>query len=675
MAVVPNKQTSPCRPPDVPAGSPTGIRRSKATRWRVGVLIGVHLLFALHIAHLWTSGSTLTPVEPSEAMEFSKHSVVNAGLVFFAVAILATLVFGRFFCGWGCHIVALQDLARAFLIKLGIHPKPLRSRALALVPLVAFIYMFLFPIAYRIWIGDSFDEGHNAFFTSDFWRTFPGLAIALLTFAICGFAIVYFLGAKGFCTYACPYGAIFGAVDHLAPGRIRVTDACEGCGHCTIACTSNVAVHKEVRDFGMVVDAGCMKCMDCVSVCPKDALYFGFGKPGLGAKPRREPKKRAAAWSLPEEVFFAVAFLVAFFAFRGLYSATPFLLSLGIGSIAALATLYAWRLVSRTEVRLQNLTLKDGRLTRSGWGFAAAFSAFALFWVHSGWIQFHTNRAESAMVSLEAASRRFRSPNPAPLDAMEREQLASLVRHNGLAERYGLVPTSEGAYRTAYTYLFERDLDNYDHWLGQAVELEQHRDKIVHEYAGFLASVKSDLVGAERMFRRATEITDQPAQAALRLAQFLANNKGDIAASRGAAAEGLAKEPNSAELHAHLGALSMVQGDATAAKASFQEAVELAPAQFDIRNRLVQLLFMEGSVEPALQLLRDAVELTPQGATEHAALGFGALSAGRLDEAEAAFERARELDADGTTGAQEGLGEVRRLRSGPGAPSKTAKKP
>ena len=35
---------------------------------------------------------------------------------------------------------------------------------------------------------------------------------------------------------------------------------------------------------GMVVDPGCMKCMDCVSVCPNDALYFGFGPLPIGLK-------------------------------------------------------------------------------------------------------------------------------------------------------------------------------------------------------------------------------------------------------------------------------------------------------------------------------------------------------------------------------------------------------
>src|SRR5207244_4171 len=85
------------------------------------------------------------------------------------------------------------------------------------------------------------------------------------------FMTVYFLGNKGFCTYACPYGGVFGLVDKVAPGRIRVTDACEECGHCTAVCTSNVIVHAEVKKYGMVVDPGCMKCMDCVSVCPNDA--------------------------------------------------------------------------------------------------------------------------------------------------------------------------------------------------------------------------------------------------------------------------------------------------------------------------------------------------------------------------------------------------------------------
>ena len=265
--------------------APPKIRRSPAGRWRALVLIGVHLLMAVHIAHWLRGGSTLTPVEPSEAMEFSKHSIVNAGLIFFALAILSTLVLGRWFCGWGCHLVALQDLSRWLLLKLRIRPGPLRAGLLATVPLVAFLYMFVGPVVYRVLAGDSFALRGVHLTTDRFWATFPSWLPAALTFASCGLVIIYFLGAKGFCTYGCPYGAIFGAVDQLSPWRIRVTDACKGCGHCTAVCSSNVRVHQEVRDYGMVVDPGCMKCLDCVNVCPNDALYFGLGTPAMFAKP------------------------------------------------------------------------------------------------------------------------------------------------------------------------------------------------------------------------------------------------------------------------------------------------------------------------------------------------------------------------------------------------------
>ncbi len=139
--------------------------------------------------------------------------------------------------------------------------------------------------------------------TEHFWATFPGWTIGALTFLICGFVIVYFLGAKGFCTYACPYGAVFTLADRVAPMRIRVTDACQGCGHCTASCTSNVQVKSEVRQFGMVVDDGCMKCLDCVSVCPNDALYYGLGPSRRAAKAAvLEPRLQKPTLTWTEEI-------------------------------------------------------------------------------------------------------------------------------------------------------------------------------------------------------------------------------------------------------------------------------------------------------------------------------------------------------------------------------------
>ena len=152
--------------------------------------------------------------------------------------------------------------------------------------------MFVWPTAYRFFSepapGPLFPKFTNHLVTSNFWETFPSVAVAIPFLLICGFLTVYFLGQKGFCTYACPYGGFFGLADKLSPGKIRVTDACNQCGHCTATCTSNVLVHAEVKEYEMVVDPGCMKCMDCISVCPNDALYFGFGKPTV-AVPKSKP--------------------------------------------------------------------------------------------------------------------------------------------------------------------------------------------------------------------------------------------------------------------------------------------------------------------------------------------------------------------------------------------------
>jgi tetratricopeptide (TPR) repeat protein/ferredoxin len=255
-------------------------------RWRTGVLLGVHALIAMHVAHWWTTGRTLSPLEPSEAMEFVKSSLVNAGLLFFALAILSTLLMGRWFCGWGCHVVALQDLSGWLLRRVGVRPRAVRSRVLMLVPWLAFLYMFAAPLVYRVVLGQSFALHGWHMTTDDFWATFPGWLPATLTFLTCGAAAVVFLGQKGFCTNACPYGGIFGLVDQLAPLRIRVTDDCNQCGHCSAVCTSNVRVAEEVRTYGMVVDPGCMKCLDCVNVCPNGALFVGLGAPAAWAAPR-----------------------------------------------------------------------------------------------------------------------------------------------------------------------------------------------------------------------------------------------------------------------------------------------------------------------------------------------------------------------------------------------------
>ena len=102
-----------------------------------------------HIIQWWVMGRTVSPIEPSETMYTLQKGFVNAGFIFLRWR-FATLIFGRFVCGWGCHILALQDFCAWLLKKIGLHPKPFRSRLLVYVPLIAALYMFVWPVVYRL---------------------------------------------------------------------------------------------------------------------------------------------------------------------------------------------------------------------------------------------------------------------------------------------------------------------------------------------------------------------------------------------------------------------------------------------------------------------------------------------------------------------------------------------
>ena len=380
------------------------IRRSKSGKRRAIVLAIVQVLIIAHVIQWYITGKTSTPIEPSEAMAFGREGVINAGLIFFVLALLSTLVLGRWFCGWGCHLVMLQDLCGWIMKKFGVRPKAFRSRLLLYVPLILGLYMFLWPAFYRLGVLPNWQKLANAFnaippptplpdwpgfsvhlATTEFWTTFPSVFVTIPFLFICGFATVYFLGAKGFCTYGCPYGGFFAPLDEFAPARIRVTDACEQCGHCTAVCTSNVRVHEEVAAYGMVVDPGCMKCLDCVSVCPNDALYFGFGRPAVTkGRPKRDAPKRLYDLTMPQELALAVVFLFTFLAVRGIYGLIPMLMAAGIAGIVTFLIWKLWQIVAEPNVRLHKFQFKyKGKIKLAGSVFAGSVALVMLLIIHS----------------------------------------------------------------------------------------------------------------------------------------------------------------------------------------------------------------------------------------------------------------------------------------------------
>lgn len=631
--------------------STPAIRRSRTSRWRAAVLIAVHVLMALHIAHWLTAGETMTPLEPSEAMAFSKGSVVNAGLIFFAAMILSTAVFGRFFCGWACHLVALQDLCRWLLEKVGIRPRPLRSRMLLWVPLGAFVYMFIWPLVYRLAVGDPLGPVGKELTTSEFWATFPGWVIGGITFLVCGFVCVYVLGAKGFCTYGCPYGAAFAMADRVSPLRIRVTDACAGCGHCTAVCTSNVRVHEEVRDYGMVVDPGCMKCMDCVSVCPSDALYYG-----AGPLPPRGAASSGGARPLPwkEEAVLAVAFLAAFFSFRGLYGSIPFLLSLGWSGVLAYTALVGYRLATRPHASFRGFRLKrQGRLQPQGKVALAILVLVALLWGHSAFVRSQEALAARQLAGLAPHASAVLDPKGAALAPADRRQAGrQAVRHLERARRWGLVEHPDAVYDLAWAHAYASDWSESAASARAALEregiLRGPQEAAMESLLGKAAVLRGDPSAAVEHYRRAAAAAPQDASPLLSLGFVLAD-RGDLAGAGRAFEEGLARSPESESLFYNLALVRAMTGEAEQAVALFQEVLQLNPQNLEARENLAGVLASLGRFEESVEHYRAALRQSPGDPETHVFLARALIGAGRLQAAVPELQEALRLDPGNRT--------------------------
>jgi len=445
------------------------VRASKMSRRRAYVLVAVHAAIGAHIWHWLATGRSLTPMEPSESMQTFELGRINAGFLLFAGLIASTLVFGRWFCGWGCHIVALQDLCGWLLARAGLKPRPLRSRLLVLAPWVVAFHMFAWPHVHH-WldpVGKPMpDEWRWELTTEELWATFPGPLMAVATFLVVGFLIVWWLGAKGFCTYGCPYGAFFTLADRVAPVRVKVNDACDACGHCTSVCTSNVRVHEEVAKHKQIVDPGCMKCLDCVSVCPTSALSIGVAVPKPLATSQQRIRQRADfLW--PEEVLMAVVAVVSTqWAFRGAWfgEGVPFLMSVGLGVITAVFAMLFARLLWRRDVVFQHTALKQGgRRTRAGTAALLLLGGWLVFTAHT----FAGQRLRASAVIAAQAPIRARIYTPqafdeagaeAALAAVEGAAAFALVVDPQLRELRALLRGSLGRHKDAeaeLTQLFE----------------------------------------------------------------------------------------------------------------------------------------------------------------------------------------------------------------------------
>ena len=188
----------------------------------------------------------------------------------------ATVLVGRFFCGFFCSFGAVQDL-----LWLGSH------RLRALFPgkrnlkkadrIFRFAkYAVLFYFIIFIW------SGVTAVKTAGPWQVFgqyvsfghwPGLKLLLSVGGV--LLLLIFIGSlfvqRFFCRYFCPMGAIYSLISQTSFLKIdKPRKECGKCHLCTSKCTMGMDLTKKDRIAG----GECINCQKCVSWCPKGNARF-----------------------------------------------------------------------------------------------------------------------------------------------------------------------------------------------------------------------------------------------------------------------------------------------------------------------------------------------------------------------------------------------------------------
>ena len=598
---------------------------------RAWVLFSVWVFFALHMVHWRLNDTTLAPLELNEVLYTLHQGIVTAGFILMAVIMVATLIFGRFFCSWGCHILSLQDASSWILKKLKIRSRPLRSRTLVWVPMGAMLYLFVWPQIQMMIHGVEVETLHvventegqwSSFVTDDFWRNLPPVEIALSTFFIVGFLLIYLMGSRSFCFYGCPYGALFGMADQVAPGRIKLTGDCLQCGVCTVNCTSDILVHKEIEEFGMVTNPKCFKDLDCVASCPENALSFGFTKPPLFQSKFKLPDyKGRYSFTLGEDILMVVVFLMGVLIFRGLYGEIPFLMSVGMGVAISYSSLLMYRMFTRSSAGINGKWLKiSKRITPSGYAFVGLMVVFYGFAVHSAVVQYHTFLGQQHYSNIGSNENSIAADKALAHfgSAYEIGLLKPVFLRTQMASIYLVQGQTEEA-KEQLTSILEKDPENINALYRVAI-LEKKAGNTYEALGHFAAVTNSHAETPEEHFMKSASF--------LELAKN-AKAKEKLAAELDYLTQATRENTKNSEAWTALGEYHFRSGDLDKAIAGFEKATDLDPESAIIHNNLAAAYAKNGNYEKAKAHYSKLTSIQPENVQAHFNLGMLAI---KLDD-------------------------------------------
>lgn len=188
----------------------------------------------------------------------------------------ATVLVGRFFCGFFCSFGAVQDLLwfGSHRLRALFPGKRNLKKADRIFRFAKYAVLFYFIIF--VW------SGVTAVKTAGPWQVFgqyvsfghwPGLKPLLSVGGV--LLLLIFIGSlfvqRFFCRYFCPMGAIYSLISQTS--FLKIDKPREECGKCHL-CTSKCTMGMDLTKKDRIAGGECISCQKCVSWCPKGNVHF-----------------------------------------------------------------------------------------------------------------------------------------------------------------------------------------------------------------------------------------------------------------------------------------------------------------------------------------------------------------------------------------------------------------
>lgn len=187
-------------------------------------------------------------------------------MIWFLGLLPITYIFGQVWCGWLCHLGALQE----FLYlpgKIKIFRGEKAQKTMKIIRWVLFIVLLIQLFAESRIFYCKIDP-----FKAIFDLGFLGSKYLVTRWILVGLLILSSLFIyRPFCKTVCPVGLMLGLISKI-PGAavIGIGGKCVGCNVCNKACDMDAITHH--GKFSIIDNSECIMCGDCMDSCKQHGL-------------------------------------------------------------------------------------------------------------------------------------------------------------------------------------------------------------------------------------------------------------------------------------------------------------------------------------------------------------------------------------------------------------------